>query len=202
MKLLLTLLLVLTAQVCQAQMNGLNPSILYIETPEHTWSGTAFQLATRKGPIVVTNKHVCGKKTAMMVRIPGVMVRKLLVVKKVSDKYDLCILSSVNNVPSLQLAESYSFFEAVSVDGFPRGKRTFSVGMVGPAYVEADGVVLKSMMVEYSGNVDFGSSGSPVVDKFGYVIGVIAVKFEYGNGGAFVPLEFVKDFLQDTNYLD
>jgi S1-C subfamily serine protease len=198
MKKLITILSILLGLVSvRAVAQAPNPNIFLIEDGAHTWSGTAFQLQTKHGTVVITNSHVCNAQNEMFVRIPGSANRKILVVKKYSIKYDLCELSPVYGIPGMAIGNDYHFFEWAVVDGFPRGKRRVTIGIVGPVYIAPDGHVTKIPTVEYSGAVDFGSSGSPVVDENGYVIGVICIKFDGTDKGAFIPLEYLKDFLEE-----
>lgn len=174
---------------------GDNPSIFLIGDVQGTYTGTAFELQTKKGVLTMTNAHICQRNLVLIGMVRGGRAAKLLIVKAVYDKHDLCILSGVPNNTSLKLANDYSPKDYVVVEGFPLGVHAVTHGYIGQ-YFRSIG---DSIMVQYFGHIDHGNSGSPVVDKNGDVVGVISVVSGDGRFGGFVPLEFIKDFLDRAN---
>lgn len=176
-----------------------NPSIFLVTNPEMTYTATAFELNTRKGKLTITNHHVCQNGTALI----GMMqdgTGRLLVVRKVYDKHDLCILTPTWGLPPLQMADLYIPGEMATVEGFPRSEHAITTGIVGGYFVSnfKSDFTRDRVFAEYHGFVDHGSSGSPVMNSHGDVIGVISVVGISAEGesvGGFVPLEFLKDFI-------
>lgn len=169
-----------------------NPSIFMVGDVDNTYTGTAFALQTEKGIITVTNAHVCQNNTALLALIGKEL--KTIVVKRVYSKHDLCILSAIPGVPALTVSNDYKQGEYASTEGFPLHRHKITKGSIGQ-YFRYNGTVV----VEYLGEVNSGASGSPVFNRSGSVIGVIEIKFQQGNKwlGGMVPLEFLKDFIDD-----
>lgn len=130
---------------------------------------------------------------------------------------DLALLSvTAGDLPYLPFGDSDAAEagQEARVLGFPYGRRvdvarppgsaaapnvTVSGGSVGamredeagePAYLQTDA------------SVHPGSSGGPMLDKDGYVIGVVRSKLREGEGAAFaIPVNRVKDFLEANGFL-
>ena len=190
---MLRLLLVWSILCLSSVSYALNPSIFLIHDTKYTYSGTGFELQTNKGVFTVTNAHVCGKESSLIAAIGK--QDKLLVVKAVYTKHDLCVLQPILSVPALMLADDYYVGEMVTVEGYPRAIRAKTSGKVGRYYnLNMDG---SDVVVQYFGVIDHGNSGSPVLDSNGQVIGVINTLIRsYGvSFGGMVPLEFIKDFI-------
>ena len=168
-----------------------SPSVFKVGDTGGTYTGTAFELQTKRGVVTVTNRHICKDQTTLVGIFPD--KSRILIVKSVSEKHDLCILTSIPGMPSLKAGADYHKDEKVTVEGYPRGVRTLTKGTIG-LYYKA-GILDDAVVVQYLGKVYHGSSGSPVLDPNGDVVGVIAlVSSDYSYGGI-VPLEFLKDFI-------
>lgn len=171
-----------------------NPSIFMVGDVNDTYTGTAFALQTEKGIVTVTNAHIC-KGNSVLYADGGSLGLKLLIVKAVYTKHDLCLLTPLKGVPALRMSDSYRTGEFASVEGFPDHARKYTSGTVG-TYIMSRNV--RNIMFIYTGQVYYGNSGSPVLNKNNEVMGVISVLIsDTGQGGA-VPLEFLKEFI-DTS---
>ncbi len=172
----LVLVALLVSAVVDADSIPYNPSIVKVQDIYSRWYGTAFQLNTKHGPRLITNRHVCADETNMM----------------------------VEGMPALSLATKYSYHQAVTVEGFPKEGHTKTTGLVGK-YIRPDNKATETMKVLYTGLVNYGNSGSPVLNESGDVVGVISIKlFTKPNPnepdiGGFIPLEFLRDFLGENN---
>ena len=174
------------------------PAVQYISDGDDGWSGTSFQLKTNKGQVTITNKHVCDIDPFMFV--PGKTGRKLAIVKAVSPKYDICMLTGIAGVPALKLAKDYNIGDLVKTDGFPFRKREVVIGRLGPYWIRPDRIE-HSITLLFTGKVNPGASGSPVVNTRNEVVGIICTKQDDKFGGL-VPLEALKDFLESEGYID
>lgn len=151
----------------------------------------------------MTNAHICGEDNILMALLEDQQKMKILLVKKVYPKQDLCVLTPLEGIPALNLTKTCYKGDLVTVEGFPKGKRTFTKGSIGN-YTRgitklADGEPYKylgSVLIIYQGKVTFGNSGSPVLNEADEVVGVISlVDASKGEWGQMVPLEYIKDFL-------
>lgn len=173
-----------------------NPSIFIVGDTHNTYTGTAFVLQTKKGIVGITNAHVCGNESVLVAKLRTRV--RILVVRAVYDKSDLCIIAPPYGVPPLKLADAYREGEYVHVEGFPLGLHGVSRGRLGP-YSHST-FISGAIIVQYYGHIDHGNSGSPMMNDMGEVIGVITSVAEVNGhkiGGA-VPLEYLKDFVDNN----
>lgn len=125
--------------------------------------------------------------------------RKILAV---DSEHDLCILSPDLSKPSLSLANSYQMQEKISVVGHPRGlPKTVREGRIIARgrnifpWISRTEKKLAFMItsIGYGGN-----SGSPIIDRFGRLVGVLfAGNPRYHTEMLVVPLEAVRRFLKE-----
>ncbi len=189
-KLLLILLIALTP--C-TQHHNKDPRIVLVEGP--SWSGTAFYIQGASGKTyLITNKHVCQNMSMLLVEEGGGF--KVSPVIKIYDKADLCLLTSTSAVKGFKLASDYQIGEKIETIGYPYAHREESRGKVQELQYAPD---FNNFYLVLSASSHPGSSGSPVIDPDGKVIGVVAL----GNANPFihfagaVPLAYLKDFLRD-----
>jgi len=129
--------------------------------------------------------------------------RKILAV---DDNHDLCLLEANPNLPSFSLASGYRKGELVRVIGFPRGlDKTLRKGRI---FGEGSGWMpwLPNPIVNYKHISTLaypGNSGSPVIDKYGYLVGVLfAGRSGIHTEALIVPLEDVRNFLHKVIWLN
>lgn len=189
--------------------------------------GTGFQVKYEGKQYTLTNYHIClaaDYEDTLKSRDYFGNTRRLKVIARYI-KNDLCVLEPINFLPAIRLASNYYMHEQVYLIGHPRlealtlqtasivskyyinmtmprraqdpcnGQEIkYDVNMPGLDYKYCDDMfmALHSNIISYGGN-----SGSPVLDDFGNLIGVLfagdrrAVTASY-----IVPLEYVKDFLK------
>ncbi len=126
-----------------------------------------------------------------------------------SQKYDLAILSysddfSMNssNLNFEFAKKSEGLFEDVFVFGFPPSAGsniTFTKGVISGAEKIAGDTMLKT-----DAKIDNGSSGGPVFNKAGNLIGITtyASQGTYSSYGYIIPSEIVKEFINDVALQD
>lgn len=203
----------------------LSPSVVKI-TPvdNHYTGGTGFQLETPDGPRIITNAHVCEVSDNGVVLLHTDKPKKIAKIIKVDEVADLCMIEAVGGMPSLKMGSPASRRQEVAVLGHPLLQpQTFSKGRVlseelveiPVGYANAEdkcdefpqaypkptffgtlcfrgfiGVLISAVI--YPGN-----SGSPVVNIWGNVVGVVFAGNSRNNHGIYVPYEELERFIQN-----
>jgi S1-C subfamily serine protease len=182
------------------------PSVVYISfmdpegQPYH--GGTGFQVEDPSGKsFIVTNAHVChvfAPNNAVIIKTEQgkFFFRHIL---QVSDLFDLCVIDSIEGMPSLKLAKKLDMHQHISILGHPllQPLKITSGKVDGSEIIitTEDGLTPSGSFVAMRTGAESkpGNSGSPVIDDNGYVVGVLFA----GNGveSCFVPLEDLKNFL-------
>lgn len=172
---------------------------------------------------VITNWHVClasqvdGVVSATFPEGTTLISR----VKAYDSEADICILDFLaQKSPALVLGKSPALHDTIYSRGFPLGILTESVGTLGPSItydytisLESVGECPKSTRKLYAPNgilygcekrfynnittlyAQPGSSGSPVVDSHGEIVGIVQ-SYHPGQGGGIVPYSFLRRFLE------
>lgn len=176
--------------------------------------GTASQIKYRGKRFTITNLHVCtvadlSVRIGEMTKIPDHMLvgksiildgkkRKILAISK---EHDLCLVEPILEQGALSIASTYYLQQEVFLIGHPRGlPRTVRSGHIiawdksifpGLSMTEQKPFIWISS-ITYPGN-----SGSPVVNVFGNIVGLLFARERgYHTEGMVVPLEAVQDFLE------
>jgi len=174
-------------------------------------SASGFQVMSESGKLfIMTNRHVCDGMTRydneiMWENIEG----KVGFVKPVyrDEKADLCLLEPADDLAPLGIAGKIYSREKLALVGHPGGRGlTFEKGY----YVERKTIRLRNYCYEnkrrycyinytsnHLNNIAYpGNSGSPVMDFFGRVVGVLfAGSPSYPTVSYMVPLEDIKRVL-------
>lgn len=159
--------------------------------------GTGFFVA--KNGLIATNVHVIRGADALEVETLGGDIYDLVYLVTADSRRDIAILRiPVDNARSLPLAsdEDAVVGATVYVMGNPLGQvGTFSNGLVS-AQRSVDGVTL----VQITAPVSPGSSGGPVMNAQGEVIGVTTLMLRGGqNLNYAVPVRYVRPLTQSTD---
>ena len=176
---------------------------------------SSFQLQYKGHKFTITNKHVCDSAKAedKSIRASGPSPVSLDVyaningfnrsILKVSKLHDLCILAPLPDSPTFSLASSVQVGESVSIIGHPRGfKQSISDGRLVNKIFEPSHLLPKAnIIMSYltTANAYPGNSGSPVINRWGNVIGVLYAGHsqDYTNINYVVPLTYLKAELDD-----
>lgn len=140
--------------------------------------------------IVVTNYHVMAqyafmkdgnKPVGFFVRLADGRTYAVKVILAASKKNDLAVLQlevKDDSLPALALGNPANIGDPVSVIGHPKGMHYyFSQGIVNNRYLEEAGGEGKSFfreMMSISADYATGSSGGPVLDASGNVVGTVS----------------------------
>lgn len=226
MKFILSLLLLVSSAFAGKDdaLNSLERASVYIKhTNERGIGSGTIVRADETGTYVITNKHICDNlrkipnennisnyKLAIFVRVvKGKRYKNdkyLAQVIKVSDSIDLCLLHSfkARNLVALELAdyEANKGENSCNLGNPYPAKGVFKCGKVA-GYIVESGQILRKVIIE----TGKGSSGSPLVDYKGKLLGIMAQyddgivgkdgKTHSGKSGLYVPIRHIKLFLGD-----
>jgi Trypsin-like peptidase domain len=138
-------------------------------------AGTGFFISADGN--LLTNYHVISGASSILAKTPSGAIYVLKGIVAVSPKSDVALLSFyVTDVPHLDLASSADVVEGqrVLVIGNPEGlEGTVSDGIIS-AFRE------NRSMIQITAPVSHGSSGSPVLDESGRVLGIATLVFWEG----------------------
>jgi S1-C subfamily serine protease len=204
--------------------NNIGSNVVKVLSTTAPSGGTGFHIETESGNIyILTNAHVCkladAKGEVLVETANEKMVRKVI---EVYDQHDLCRVEAMPDKEGLKLASSIRKGEDIIVVGHP-GLRQLTLAhgeFIGLDVIDlineqiqkeeecagkwvVDPFFDRSFCAEafvtgaISSPIYGGNSGSPVVNKFGNVVGVVfAGNRSQPNDGHMVPLDHIKSFLK------
>ena len=149
--------------------------------------------------IIATNAHVIEGASGGMANLVGdTHTLPILGIVAVDRSADLALLKVASSAPSLALGPSTSpsVGDNVYVVGNPLGlEGTFSEGIIsGVRHIDEDSVL------QMSAPISPGSSGGPVMDSFGAVIGIAEATISTGQNLNFaVPVSYLSKLLATAN---
>lgn len=129
-------------------------------------TGSAFAVQLPGGPVVVTNRHVVDEAARITVRpLSGGPAREVLE-HRISTNADVAVLRVPPDAmpPALAVGRDAGVGDAVRVVGFPGGQPALSDGTV---------AALEGGLMRLDARIAGGSSGSPVLDDNGAVVGQV-----------------------------
>jgi S1-C subfamily serine protease len=187
-------------------------------------SGSGSHIKLEDGRIIIlTNKHVCKMIGPLMIKAEGESLPIARKIISISEDHDLCALEALPNHSGISIGSNPVIGDELYTLGHPRGEalnvskgeyfddRKIHLG----DNVNKDGgcdegtiktsesffgpvtyCVIERNTNELSSPTYPGNSGSPVVNKYGNLVGVIfAGDNSVENMGFMVPLSYVKEFL-------
>lgn len=172
-----------------------------------TGTGTAFAISA--DGLAVTNFHVVDGGESFTARTTQGAEFAVSGIAATDPAADLALVTlRATNLPFLELGESDSLKigTAVAVFGAPRGlSGTLSNGILSARRtepeIEGNPMPNGGQMLQISAPISAGSSGSPVIDGTGKVIGVAAAAFVAANAqnlNFVIPVEAVKKLQRDS----
>jgi len=183
--------------------------------------GTGFAVQAPSGDVyTLTNAHVCRIEGGLYANVGNRRLK--LKILEISDVADLCLLDGIKGMRGLDLASSVGIGEEMGLVGHPklmpltlsRGELIgyakalvmveagqCSEGLEPPSYITVETMFGFACILDVTAGFTNvialpGNSGSPVVNIFGNVVGVLFAADSQANWGIIVPLSQVKAFLK------
>lgn len=156
--------------------------------------GTGFMISS--DGLIATARHVIGDGREIRIELPDGTRKPVTHVHAVTEAVDLAIVQiDASDLPALSLAEGeIAIGQTVSAVGFPGSTQdSFFRGLVSGRQ-QIDNV----SMLKLAMTVEPGSSGEPVVDDDGRVVGVVTLKSRDVSGvGYALPVRHLTELLDD-----
>lgn len=168
------------------------PSVVYIQTERGSGSGFAI------GGGVVTNFHVVAGATRIVVLASGSRPQQVFVVHAYDANLDLAILEVTTPIPSVRFANvTPRVGEELLVMGYPQGAE---VGIDTPTLTGGMMSAWRRGWIQFDAAISPGSSGGPVFNERGEVVGVATLKHLTAEGvGLAVPSSLLQSLFDNPS---
>jgi len=205
-------------------INKVGPSVVMITNVDANSGGTGFAVKAPSGKdYILTNAHICvGVQRPLIVTFKDNRKVPLRIVE-VSKDTDLCLIEPVGNLEGLSLADSLEIGQNIAIVGHPalmditlaKGELIQKMDIaipvpeslcetskeIGGPFVEVDNPFFPCVgFIKGVGQTNAviigGSSGSPVINFFGNLVGVAFAGRGDTNWALIIPLSHVEQFLK------
>ena len=157
--------------------------------------------------LIVTNYHVIADAVSARVQLHNGDIYDTVEIAETDERKDLAVLKiKASNLPTVMLAP----FDTVKVGstlyalGSPRGlEGSLSQGVVSSIrpITDIDSSLSGFRVIQFTAPVSPGSSGGPLVDEFGRLVGVVSRGSLTGsqNINLGIPVKYINDLLESFN---
>ena len=185
--------------------NNIYDSIVYIETTtqDSINNGTGFVYEINdNSAYILTNYHVIEDSYEIYIYNKNKVKTKAKIVKY--DAYNDIALLEIDkdlNLKKINIGDSSKVnnTDEIYIIGNPMGKNNFATKTSGIIIDKSDSLyhLYDFNAIKVSAKTDFGSSGSPLLDKDNKVIGIIFLKNKDSNESYAIPINYIIEFLKD-----
>jgi hypothetical protein len=177
------------------------PAVLYIETYDRNnqpyKSGSGF-IIENNGKII-TNYHVINNAYSAKVKLADGRIFDIEKVLNYDEDKDIAILKiNTNNLPIVQQGDSDNIMsgERIIVIGSPLGlENTISEGIIS----NSKRILMEKNYIQTTAPISPGSSGGPLLNDKGEVIGIMTLSNIYGQNINFaIPINEIKLYLKEN----
>lgn len=147
---------------------------------------------------ILANRHACLDTDAEYILIDSYLKRYSAKIIAIHSSYDLCLLKTNNMLPALPFA-SATYGEHITSIGAPRG--AFPVTEYGTVkQLAVFNAKIEGQVYFFTGyfvnlNIEEGSSGSPIMNDKGQVVGVVFATID-GQLSCAIPGEVADNFVK------
>lgn len=156
--------------------------------------------------LIVTNYHVIADAVSARVRLHNGDIYDTVEIAETDERKDLAVLKiKASDLPTVTLAP----FDTIKVGstlyalGSPRGlEGSLSQGVVSSirAISDFDSTLSGFRVIQFTAPVSPGSSGGPLIDEFGRLVGVVSSSLTGSqNINLGIPVKYINDLLESFN---
>ena len=175
----------------------LDANVVHLVIPQ-MGQGTGFVVSLKSGSYILTNAHVCenGDDVIWVKHKEERFIPRKIIEYPSELNPDICIIESIPGMKGLKLGTDWHSFEMVWSLGFPKGIKQKRSGTIGGEMYRTRRFDFNFYYVNFPAQP--GQSGSPVVNRYGEVIGIIFAGDDDGRTFV-VSISEVLDFLRPYN---
>ncbi len=177
------------------------PSLVQVRSTDRTGaeSGLGAGFIIDESGLIATARHVIGEGRDILIEMQDGTINPVVEVFASSSQLDLAIVRiAPKGLPAIKLSaedETAQGREVVAM-GHPRGLRNTMASGIVSGHHEIDGL----RMLQLGMSIEPGNSGGPVLDRQGYVVGIVTMKSTVAEDVGFaVPVKLLRDLQANPN---